>query len=114
MTAKFIIFLIISLAAMALAHAASISSTHNSRLPESLLGLARRKRQIDITMSVERDDETDETNAILSAIARLYQSESGKTTVNGEAEFRHSSNSLQAGSTRYSGKIHIHHDYRRR
>ncbi|XP_013106967.1 uncharacterized protein LOC106086726 [Stomoxys calcitrans] len=57
----------------------------------------REKRQIDLRISAEHDDDVDETELALEAIANLYRSPDGKTQIDGTAKVMHRSNSLQNG-----------------
>lgn len=93
----------------------SLVYTNSAPIPyNSVVETIRVKRQIDLTLSAEHDDKEDDTELALEAIANLYRSEDGKTQIDGSARVVHRSNSFQNGNNRYSGSIHIHHDYRKR
>ncbi|XP_054746765.1 uncharacterized protein LOC129251409 [Anastrepha obliqua] len=76
--------------------------------------LKRARRQIDINLSAEHDDKEDETEIALEAIANLWRSADSKTQIEGAAKVVHSSSSQHAGNTHFSGRLHVHHDYRRK
>ncbi|XP_075162401.1 uncharacterized protein LOC142235055 [Haematobia irritans] len=61
------------------------------------VGTWREKRQIDLRLSAEHDDNEDETELALEAIANLYRSPDGRTQIDGTARVMHRSNSLQNG-----------------
>ncbi|XP_020713686.1 uncharacterized protein LOC101459151 [Ceratitis capitata] len=76
--------------------------------------LRRSPRQIDINLSAEHDDKEDETEIALEAIANLWRSADSKTQIEGSAKVVHNSNALNTGNTRFSGRLHVHHDYKRK
>lgn len=75
--------------------------------------ITRAKRQIDLTIKADHDDQDDETELALEAIASLWKSPSGKTQVDGSARVIHRSSSQQLSNTRYSAQVHLHHDYKK-
>ncbi|XP_067617246.1 uncharacterized protein [Eurosta solidaginis] len=79
-----------------------------------LLHLKRFRRQIDINLSAEHDDKYDETEIALEAIANLWRSPDSKTQIEGTAKVVHSSSAQKVGNTRFSGRLHVHHDYKRK
>lgn len=76
--------------------------------------LQRVRRQIDINLSAEHDKNNDETEIALEAIANLWRSADSKTQIDGSAKVIHHSNSMNSGNTHFSGRLHVHHDYKRK
>ncbi|XP_036324057.1 uncharacterized protein LOC118737579 [Rhagoletis pomonella] len=76
--------------------------------------LNRARRQIDINLSAEHDDKEDETEIALEAIANLWRSADSKTQIEGAAKVVHTTSSQHMGNTHFSGRLHVHHDYRKK
>ncbi|XP_018804610.1 PREDICTED: uncharacterized protein LOC108978672 [Bactrocera latifrons] len=79
-----------------------------------MMSSQRARRQIDINLSAEHDENNDETEIALEAIANLWRSADSKTQIEGSAKVTHNSNSMNSGNTRFSGRLHVHHDYRKK
>ncbi|XP_011191376.1 uncharacterized protein LOC105217846 [Zeugodacus cucurbitae] len=95
-------------------HAEIISIRCIPRTEDGMQSSQRARRQIDINLSAEHDENNDETEIALEAIANLWRSADSKTQIDGSAKVIHHSNSLNSGNTRFSGRLHVHHDYRRK
>ncbi|XP_073843652.1 uncharacterized protein [Musca autumnalis] len=91
-TPKITIFPILLLLSVMVFIAASPIQQNNS-----ITKVLREKRQIDLTISAEHDEQEDETELALEAIANLYRSPDGRTQIDGSAKVIHRSNSLQNG-----------------
>nr|NP_001261686.1 uncharacterized protein Dmel_CG33493, isoform B [Drosophila melanogaster]AGB94380.1 uncharacterized protein Dmel_CG33493, isoform B [Drosophila melanogaster] len=66
------------------------------------IGLAasvpRQRRQIDLTVSAEHDDNDEETELALEAIAGLWSSADSRTKIDGSASLVHRTHGTQSGS----------------
>lgn len=70
----------------------------------------RPKRQIDFSVQADHDDKVG-TDLIVEAMAKLWRSKTGNTQVDGTAKVIHQAYTGAQGNTKYSGKLHVHHDW---
>lgn len=70
----------------------------------------RTERQIDFNAEAEYDD-ADGTKFIAEAVMNVWRSQTGSTQVDGTAKIMHQSFSGAQDKTKYSGKLHVYHDW---
>ncbi|KAL5293175.1 hypothetical protein ACFFRR_011756 [Megaselia abdita] len=70
----------------------------------------RPKRQIDFSVQADHDDKVG-TDLIVEAMAKLWRSKTGNTQIDGTAKVVHQAYTGAQGNTKYSGKLHVHHDW---
>lgn len=70
----------------------------------------RPKRQVDFSVQADHDDRVG-TDLIVEAMAKLWRSKTGNTQVDGTAKVIHQAYTGAQGNTKYSGKLHVYHDW---